>query len=87
MAFETLLSVLLLCVGTVLSSPTLKPIQWGVWAGQMERSKEARQIKEVGLGGGNPYAALEERPGFMDIRKQQKEFAEWAKENKVQGKS
>ena len=46
----------------------------------MERSKEARAIKEFGVGGGNPYAALEERPGFLDIRGQRKEFANWIKD-------
>jgi membrane magnesium transporter 1 len=74
---ETLVSVLLLCIGVVLSSPDLKPIQWNVWAGQLERSTEAREIKEVGLGGGNPYASVEERPGFLDIRARRQEFAEW----------
>ncbi|OBT59525.1 hypothetical protein VE04_00123 [Pseudogymnoascus sp. 24MN13] len=29
---------------------------------------------------GNPYKALESRPGFVDIRKQKKEFAEWVRE-------
>ena len=77
---ETLLSVVLLCVGVVLSSPDLKPIQWNVWAGKLERSQEAREIKEVGVGGGNPFAVFEDRPGFLDIRRQRKEFAKWVKE-------
>ncbi|KAI7476960.1 hypothetical protein KC364_g5395 [Hortaea werneckii] len=51
---ETLLSACLLCIGTVLSSPGLKPIQWNVWAGNVERSLDARQMKQVGVGGGNP---------------------------------
>lgn len=72
---ETIFSVLLLCVGVVLSSPDLKPIQWNVWAGRLEKSKAAREIKAVAVGGGNPYAALEERPGFLDIRARRKEFA------------
>ncbi|EME48662.1 hypothetical protein DOTSEDRAFT_162346 [Dothistroma septosporum NZE10] len=76
---ETLFSVILLCVGVVLSSPELKPIQWNVWAGRLERSQEAREIKAVGLGGGNPYATLEERPGFLDVRGRRKEFAEWVR--------
>ncbi|KAF2764622.1 hypothetical protein EJ03DRAFT_18534 [Teratosphaeria nubilosa] len=76
---ETLFSVLLLCVGVVLSSPGLKPIQWNVWAGRLERSKEARKVEEVGVGGGNPYAALEQRPGFLDIRAQRREFEAWKK--------
>ncbi|KAK3708863.1 hypothetical protein LTR37_011193 [Vermiconidia calcicola] len=77
---ETLFSVLLLCVGVVMSSQELKPIQWNVWAGRLEKSKDARVITEVGAGGGNPYAMLEERPGFLDIRGQRKEFANWMKE-------
>jgi hypothetical protein len=77
---ETLFSVLLLCVGVVLGSQDLKPIQWSVWAGRLERSKEAREIKEVGVGGGNPFANVEERPGFLDIREKKKEFANWIKE-------
>ena len=72
--------MVLLCVGVVLSSPELKPIQWNVWAGRLERSKQARAMKEVGVGGGNPYAALEERQGFLDIRGQRKEYANWVKE-------
>ncbi|RMY62522.1 hypothetical protein D0865_00370 [Hortaea werneckii] len=77
---ETLLSAFLLCIGTVLSSPSLKPIQWNVWAGKVERSTEARRMKQVGVGGGNPYAGLEDRPGFVDIRAARKEFGEWVKE-------
>ncbi len=29
---------------------------------------------------GNPFRVLESRPGFVDIRKQRKEFAEWVRE-------
>ena len=29
---------------------------------------------------GNPFRMLESRPGFIDIRKQRKEFAEWVRE-------
>jgi hypothetical protein len=29
---------------------------------------------------GNPFRVLESRPGFIDIRKQRKEFAEWVRE-------
>lgn len=29
---------------------------------------------------GNPFKVLESRPGFVDIRKQRKEFAEWVRE-------
>lgn len=72
--------MLLLCVGVVLSSPELKPIQWSVWAGNLERCKAAREIKGVGVGGGNPYAALETRPGFLDIRAQRELFAGWVRD-------
>ena len=68
-----------------MSSPELKPIHWNVWAGRLERSKEARAFKAFGDGGGNPYAALEERPGFLDIRGQRKQFAEWARQGEKDG--
>ncbi|KAK5132653.1 hypothetical protein LTR08_008775 [Meristemomyces frigidus] len=84
---ETLFSAFLLCVGVVLSSPGLKPIQWNAWAGKLERSKEAREIPEVGVGGGNPYAGLEERPGFLDVRGRRKEFAQWIQQDAVGEKS
>ncbi|KAK4543725.1 hypothetical protein LTR36_005370 [Oleoguttula mirabilis] len=84
---ETLFSAFLLCVGVVLSSPGLKPIQWNVWAGGLERSKEAREVKEVGVGGGNPYAGLEERAGFLDIRGKRKEFSDWIKQDAGSEKS
>ena len=29
---------------------------------------------------GNPFRALESRPGFVDVRRQKKEFAEWIRE-------
>jgi len=29
---------------------------------------------------GNPFKLLESRPGFVDIRKQRQEFAEWIRE-------
>ncbi|KAF2207499.1 hypothetical protein CERZMDRAFT_102395 [Cercospora zeae-maydis SCOH1-5] len=84
---ETLFSVLLLCVGVVLGSPDLQPIHWNVWAGRLERSKEARAVQAVGVGGGNPFAALEERPGFLDIRKMRDEFAALKNQEAIGGKS
>lgn len=84
---ETLFSVLLLCAGVVLGSPDLQPIQWNVWAGRLERSKEARTVSAVGVGGGNPFAALEERPGFLDIRKMREEFAALKKQGAAGAKS
>ncbi|CAD0113491.1 unnamed protein product [Aureobasidium uvarum] len=79
---ETLTAVLLLCVGIVIGSPELKPIQWRVWAGKLEKDKVSKNQSINGdpLGPrGNPYAALEQRQGFLDIRSQRNEFAEWVK--------
>ena len=77
---ETLLSVLLICTGVVLASPDLKPIQWRVWAGKLEKEK-AGAVKADELGPrGNPYTALEQRQGFLDIRRAREEFAGWVKE-------
>lgn len=63
-----------------MSSAQLMPIRWNVWAGRLERSKEARVMREEVAGPANPYAQLEERPGFLDIRGQRKEFAGWVKD-------
>lgn len=61
----------------------MRPIQWRVWAGQIEREGEAGFKNSSGEVEkdyvGNPFRLLESRPGFVDIRKQRKEFAEWAK--------
>ncbi|QIX01404.1 hypothetical protein AMS68_006921 [Peltaster fructicola] len=65
---ELLLAVLLLCIGIVTASADFKPIKWSIWAGQLERSKDARKITAFGEGGGNPYARLEDRAGFLDVR-------------------
>ena len=55
---ETLLSVLVLCLGIVLSNAReLRAVSWAVWSGEMEREK-----------GAGPYGFLEERVGFLDIR-------------------
>ena len=86
---ETLVAVLMLCVGIVLGSEELKPIRWRVWAGKLEKEKSAKTQSVNGdpLGPrGNPYAALEQRQGFLDIRAQRKEFADWIKngDSKIQ---
>ncbi|MCJ1484548.1 hypothetical protein MMC06_004719 [Schaereria dolodes] len=57
-SIETILSVLLICVGLVTGAEELKPISWRVWAGMIEREK--------GVEG--PFKGLEERRGFVDIR-------------------
>ncbi|KAJ9626563.1 hypothetical protein H2203_004196 [Taxawa tesnikishii (nom. ined.)] len=75
------LSILLLCVGVVLGSQDLRPIQWRVWAGKLEREgrKEPRTEDEKVVRA-NPYKALDERLGFLDIRGTRREFAEWVRD-------
>ena len=63
-----------------MGSQQLMPIQWNVWAGRLEKSKTARAMREESVGAGNPYSNLDERPGFLDIRGQRKEFANWVQE-------
>ncbi|KAM4059328.1 membrane magnesium transporter [Hirsutella rhossiliensis] len=80
---ETVAATLIMCLGLVLGSQTLRPIQWRVWAGKIEREGDAGFIDGSGEVDkeyrGSPFGALESRPGFVDIRKQQREFAQWVK--------
>lgn len=69
-SLETVASVVLICLGLVLGAEQLKPISWRVWAGQVEKES----------GGGGPFQALEDRVGFMDIRAQRKDFADWIRD-------
>lgn len=73
---ETLISVLAASVGLVLGSEPLKPISWNAWAGKIERE-----------GRPNPFRSLEDRVGFVDIRAQRKEFADWARQQSGAPKS
>ena len=57
-SIETILSVILICVGLVCGAEELKPISWRVWAGKAERES----------GGGGPFQGLEDRFGFVDVR-------------------
>lgn len=57
------------CFGLILGSQPLKPISWSAWAGKIESE-----------GGPNPFRALEERVGFMNIRAQREEFSKWARQ-------
>ncbi|KAF9640127.1 putative transmembrane protein 32 protein [Lasiodiplodia theobromae] len=86
---ETLLSVLIVATGIVLSSAPLKPIQWSRWAGEAEREEARRRIgkgRKVDIAqgevpGGNPFAWLtEDRIGFWDGRGKRKDFADWVRE-------
>lgn len=80
---ETIVATLVISLGLVLGTSTLRPVQWRVWAGQIEREGEAGfrnssgEVDKTYIG--NPYRLLESRPGFVDIRKQRKEFADWVK--------
>ncbi|PWW76690.1 hypothetical protein C7212DRAFT_351835 [Tuber magnatum] len=66
---ETLVSVVLLCFGIVLSNrEELKPISWTVWSGVLEREKGCGQ-----------FGYLDERVGFLEIRAKRAEFAKWIK--------
>jgi hypothetical protein len=70
-------------LGLVLGSPQYRPIQWRVWAGKIEREGEKGFTNDDGKLDkdyiGNPFKVLESRPGFVDIRKQRKEFAGWVR--------
>jgi len=70
-------------MGLVLGTRPLRPIQWNVWAGKLEREGQEGFLDNEGEVNkdyvGNPFKILETRPGFVDIRKQRKEFAEWVK--------
>ncbi|KAI9051039.1 hypothetical protein LZ554_005147 [Drepanopeziza brunnea f. sp. 'monogermtubi'] len=83
-SIETLVALFTICLGLVLGTPELRPIQWRVWAGKIEREGEAGFSNGDGEVDkdyvGNPFKLLESRPGFVDIRKQRKEFAAWVRE-------
>ncbi|KAF3914487.1 hypothetical protein AA313_de0205530 [Arthrobotrys entomopaga] len=79
---ETLISVSLLLLGIVSSGWVLKPISLRSYAGLLESGS----ILPDGVDGKTKrgrgvFDGLEDRPGFLDIRKQRKEFAEWVKLN------
>ncbi|WEW55808.1 hypothetical protein PRK78_001241 [Emydomyces testavorans] len=67
---ETLVAVVFVLFGLVLGAEKPQPISWSVWAGEIERKG----------GADNPFRALEERPGFLDIRAKRKEFADWMRQ-------
>ncbi|KHJ34034.1 putative transmembrane protein 32 protein [Erysiphe necator] len=80
---ETIVAIIVTCLGLVLSTSSLEPIEWRVWASKIEREGEKRIFDHnflVKKGySGNPIKALESRPGFVDIRQQRREFLEWNK--------
>ncbi|KAI1812737.1 magnesium transporter [Poronia punctata] len=83
-AIETFVATFVIALGLVLGTSQLRPIQWRVWAGKIEREGESGFTNSSGEVEkdyvGNPFRLLESRPGFVDIRKQRKEFAAWRKE-------
>ncbi|EWC48930.1 hypothetical protein DRE_00235 [Drechslerella stenobrocha 248] len=79
---ETLISVCLLLVGIVSSGWELKPISLRKYAGLLESGSiiPGGVDAETAAGKGRGlFDGLEERPGFLDIRHQRKEFADWLK--------
>ena len=82
-AIETVVATIAIILGLVLGSRPLRPIHWNVWAGKIEREGEEGFLDNSGEVNkdyvGNPFRIYEARPGFIDIRKQKKEFAEWVK--------
>ncbi len=90
-SIETIVAVFLVCLGLVLGTPELRPIQWRVWAGKIEREGEKGFMSGSGQVDkdyvGNPFKFLESRPGFINIRKQRKDFAAWAETGAVPSKS
>lgn len=83
-----MVATLVICLGLVLGSSPLRPIQWHVWAGKIEREGQQGFLDSGGEVAkdfrGNPFSGLEARPGFIDIRKQRREFADWVKGNTQQ---
>ena len=80
---ETIVATFIVTLGLVWGTARLRPIQWRVWAGQIEREGQEAFKNSSGEVDrdylGNPFKLLESRPSFVDIRKQKKEFAEWVK--------
>ncbi|CAK7236848.1 hypothetical protein SBRCBS47491_009776 [Sporothrix bragantina] len=81
---ETVAALLIASLGLVLGTQQLKPIQWHVWAGKIERegpggakNADDETVKDFV---GNPFRFLETRPGFVDIRRQRKTFGDWVRE-------
>jgi hypothetical protein len=85
---ETIVSTFIILVGLVLGSRPLRPIEWRVWAGKIEREGEEGFTDNSGAVDkdftGNPFSVLESRPNFVDIRKQRREFAEWVQKGDAQ---
>lgn len=82
-SIETIIATFIVCFGLVCGAQPLRPIQWNIWAGKLEREGGKGFLDASGAIDkdyrGSPYANFETRSGFLNIRKQRKEFAQWAK--------
>jgi hypothetical protein len=87
-SIETIFAIIMICVGLVLGTPPLRPVQWRVWAGMIEREGERGFVDANGSVAkdymGNPFKVLETRPSFLNIRQQRAEFADWIREGGAQ---
>ncbi|KAK4128318.1 hypothetical protein N657DRAFT_676122 [Parathielavia appendiculata] len=85
---ETIVSTFIILVGLVLGTRPLRPIEWRVWAGKIEREGEEGFTDSSGAVDkdfvGNPFSLLEARPNFVDIRKQRRDFSEWVRKGDAQ---
>ncbi|KAL4942327.1 hypothetical protein BDV06DRAFT_164547 [Aspergillus oleicola] len=70
---EALVSLVIVSTGLVLGAEKLKPVSWSEWAKEVELEGDTR----------NPYARLEERYGFWDVKAKRKEFADWMRQEPV----
>ncbi|KAL1843140.1 hypothetical protein VTJ49DRAFT_2890 [Mycothermus thermophilus] len=81
---ETIVSTVIIITGLVLGTKPLRPLEWRVWAGKIEREGAEGFTDNSGKVDrdfmGNPFSVLESRPNFVDIRKQRREFAEWLRQ-------
>ncbi|CAK7275293.1 hypothetical protein SEPCBS57363_006607 [Sporothrix epigloea] len=81
---ETIAALLISSLGLVLGTQQLKPIQWHMWAGEIEREGAGSDKNADGEPSrgytGNPFRYLETRPGFVDIRRQRKTFGDWVRD-------
>lgn len=81
-SIEVVVSILITCFGLVVGTPELRPVKWCVWAGMIEGERDNFLIDSDGFlkknDTLNPFKYIESRPGFIDIRKQRREFFEWA---------
>jgi membrane magnesium transporter 1 len=82
-AIETVVATFIIVLGLVSGTRPLRPIQWRVWAGKLEREGEEGFMDNEGEVNrdyiGNPFRNLDTKPGFVDVRKQRREFTEWVK--------